>query len=396
MTQYDAIVVGLGATGSAALHQLARRGLRVLGIDRYAPPHTHGSSHGDTRVTRLAIGEGAHYTPLARRSHEIWREMERETGAELMTTTGGLIISSTASKSSIHVEGFFDNTIAAARQHGIMHELLDAAEIRRRFPAFAVRDDEVGYFEPDAGFLRPEACVKANLDLAEKHGAEVHRNEKAERFDTTSTSVTVSTGAGSYTAEKIILAAGPWLPGLLDPTHATPFKVYRQVLAWFDAKDSIAQFEPERFPIFIWELQELGQGIYGFPAIDGPSGGMKVATEQYAATTTPDAVARDISEQEIAAMFETYVAPHFPALSPKCVRTMTCLYTVTPDAGFVIDTHPESERVIIASPCSGHGFKHSAALGEVLADLVTQGHSGFDLSAFRLSRFGDLQTVRKT
>lgn len=396
MTQYDAIVVGLGATGSAALHQLARRGLRVLGIDRYAPPHTHGSSHGDTRVTRLAIGEGAHYTPLARRSHEIWREMERETGAELMTTTGGLIISSTASKSSIHVEGFFDNTIAAARQHGIMHELLDAAEIRRRFPAFAVRDDEVGYFEPDAGFLRPEACVKANLDLAEKHGAEVHRNETVERFDAASSAVTVLTDADNYSAAKIILAAGPWLPELLDPAHTTPFKVYRQVLTWFDVNDSFAQFEVGRFPIFIWELQELGQGIYGFPAIDGQSGGVKVATEQYAATTTPDAVARDISEQEITAMFETYVAPHFPALSPKCVRTMTCLYTVTPDAGFVIDTHPESERVIIASPCSGHGFKHSAALGEVLADLVVRGHTDFDLSAFRLSRFGDLQTVRKT
>jgi sarcosine oxidase len=387
MTKYSTIVLGLGATGSAALQQLARRGARVLGIDRYAPPHVHGSSHGETRITRLAIGEGVHYTPLAKRSHEIWRQMEAESGADLMTTTGCLIISSSGSKSSIHVEGFFDNTLSAARQHGIAHEILDAAEIRRRFPAFAVRDDEIGYFEHDAGFLRPEACVKANLALAEKYGAELHTNEQALRFDTSPTEVTVTTDTGTYEAEKLILSVGPWLPELLDPTHTTPFKVYRQVLAWFDARDAIEQFEVGRFPAFIWEPQELGQGVYGFPAIDGPRGGVKIASEQYAATTTPDAVAREISDQEIAAMFETYVAPRFPALSPKCVRVTTCLYTVTPDAGFVIDTHPESERVIVASPCSGHGFKHSAALGEVLADMAQTGRAAIDLRPFRLSRF---------
>jgi sarcosine oxidase len=387
MANYDTIVLGLGATGSAALHQLAKRGVRVLGIDRYAPPHIHGSSHGDTRVTRLAIGEGAHYTPLVKRSHEIWREMERGTGAELMVQTGGLIISSSAQTSHTHVEGFFDNTVAAAKEHRIAHEIIDAKEIRRRFPAFAVQDNEIGYYEPEAGFLRPEACVKANLDLAKKHGAEIHTNEQAIRFDIAPNAVTVTTENGTYTADKLIVAVGPWLPDLLDLVHTTPFKIYRQVLAWFDAKDSIAQFEPGRFPIFIWELQGLGQGLYGFPAIDGPRGGVKVATEEYAATTTPDAAAREISPEEISAIYETYVAPHFPSLSPKCVKVTTCLYTVTPDAGFVIDTHPDSERVIIASPCSGHGFKHSPAIGEILADLAQKGRTSFDISPFCLSRF---------
>src|SRR5215469_6791139 len=202
MRNYDAIVIGLGAMGSAALYQLAIRA-RVLGIDRYAPPHEEGSSHGETRITRLAIGEGDHYTPLVKRSHAIWRELENETGADLLTQCGELIISSAARKSSIHVEGFFQNTVEAARAHGIAHELLDAAQIRTRFPLFKVRDDESGYFEPEAGFLRPEACVAAHLSAAEKRGAEIRRNEIVERFESSASGVTVTTDRGTYSADKI-------------------------------------------------------------------------------------------------------------------------------------------------------------------------------------------------
>ena len=156
MKHFDAIVLGLGAMGSSAVYQLAKRGSRVLGLDQYSPPHDRGSSHGETRITRLAIGEGAHYSPLALRSHEVWREIERKTGASLLTQIGCLVISSPAKTSFTHVEGFFQNTVAAAREHGIVHELLDAKEIRRRYPAFRIGNDELGYFEKDAGFLRPE------------------------------------------------------------------------------------------------------------------------------------------------------------------------------------------------------------------------------------------------
>ncbi|HEX2594644.1 MAG TPA: N-methyl-L-tryptophan oxidase [Rhizomicrobium sp.] len=387
MTTHDVIVLGLGATGSAALQQLARRGVRMLGIDRFAPPHDHGSSHGETRITRLAIGEGEHYTPLAKRSHEIWRAMEGETGVRLLEQTGGLIISSGSGTAHTHVEGFFDNTLEAARKHGIAHEMLDAAEIRRRFPAFGVQDDEKGYYEPEAGYLCPEACVQANLDLARKYGATIRTNERALRFDHSAQDVTVTTEKGAYTAAKLVLAAGAWLPELLDPTHTTPFKVYRQTLMWFEPRGDVAQFEQPNFPIFIWELSGFSQGLYGFPAIGGARGGMKVASEDYSATTTPDAAPRELTQQEIAATHATLIAPHFPDLSDICVRHTTCLYTVTPDAGFVIDTHPDSDRVIVASPCSGHGFKHSAALGEVIADLALNGRTGFDISPFRLSRF---------
>jgi len=386
VARHDAIVLGLGAMGSAAAFQLAKRGARVLGIDRYAPPHDRGSTHGDTRITRLAIGEGAHYTPLVQRSHAIWREIERETGASLLTRTGGLIVSSANKTALTHVDAFFANTVAAAEQHGIAHERLDATQIRRRFPMFAIQDDEFGYYEPEAGFVRPEACVAAQLDLARKHGAEIHTNETVLGFDWTADGVSVTTDKARYAADKLIVAAGAWLPQLLGEKYARFFKVYRQVQFWFEFEGDIAPFRPDRFPVFIWELQRTRQGIYGFPAIDGAHS-IKIATEQYAQTVAPDAVA-DVTPEEIARMHRDLVAPWLAGVSSRCVRAATCLYTVTPDFGFVIDFHPQSERVILASPCSGHGFKHSAATGEVLADMALGYESPFDLEPFRLGRFG--------
>jgi len=386
MGKYDAIVLGLGATGSAALYQLAKRGARVLGLDRHAPPHPYGSTHGDTRITRLAIGEGAHYTPLALRSHEIWRELERESGEALLATNGGLIISSPNKQAFTHVNEFFANTVAAAERFGIAHERLDSNAIRARFPEFAVRDDEYGYLERDAGYLRPEPCVRVQLQGARKSGAEIRIDEPVLSFEPRTNGVTVATGRGRYEADLLIVAAGPWLPELLGKDFAGLFKVHRQVLYWFEIEGSLVPFLPDRFPVFIWELRDTQQGIYGFPAVDGPGGGLKIATEQYGATTTPDGVARAVGVQEIAEVHAKYVAPHFPRLSSHCVRAVTCLYTVTRDFAFVVDRHPESERVIIASPCSGHGFKHSAALGEALAGLALEGRSAFDLEPFALSR----------
>ncbi|HEX9275656.1 MAG TPA: N-methyl-L-tryptophan oxidase [Casimicrobiaceae bacterium] len=387
MRRFDTIVLGLGAMGSAALCELARRGNGVLGIDQFSPPHALGSSHGDTRITRLAIGEGEQYTPLALRSHQLWRELEKETGTELLTTCGGLIISSSAKTSRTHVENFFDNTLAAARKYAIAHELLDATEIRQRFPRFNVADDERGYLERDAGFLRPEACVRAQLSVAERRGAEIHRDERVSRFDASANAVTVTTDKETYLAGTLIVTAGPWLPGLVDRRLARHFTVYRQTLFWFDVDGPVTPYLPERWPVFIWELQGKKQGIYGFPAIDGPRGGMKVATEQYEATTTAAAVERAVSDEEKRAMYEDYVAPYIAGVSNRCLRAMSCLYTVTPDFGFVIDTHPDSKRVIIVSPCSGHGFKHSPAIGEALADLAIDGATAVDLGAFSLQRF---------
>jgi len=384
LSRHDVIIIGLGAMGSAALYQLAKRGVRVLGVDRFAPPHEQGSSHGDTRITRLAIGEGAHYTPLVKRSHEIWRAIERETSADLLTQCGELIISSKNRKSSIHVEGFFQNTVDAARAHGVAHELLDAAQIRARYPQFNVHDDEIGYFEAEAGFVRPEACINAQLLLTKKHGAEIRTGEAVLSFETNRSGVTVKTDRGTYQADKLIVAAGAWLPKLLGSDFDRLLKVYRQVLSWFAVDGDAAAYEPKRFPVFIWELPDSSQGIYGFPVIDG---GLKVATEQYASTTSPERVDRSVSMEEIEHMHRNYVAPYLKGVTANCVKAKACLYTVTPDAGFILDTLPSSGRVIVASCCSGHGFKHSAAIGEALADRIENRAGSLDLSPFRLGRF---------
>ena len=386
MQRYDTLVLGLGAMGSAALYQLAKRGQKAAGIDQFSPPHALGSSHGDTRVTRLAIGEGAHYTPLVMRSHELWREIERETSRDLLTTTGGLIISSRSTTSRMHVQDFFGTTVAAAERYGIAHEILDAHAIRQRFPQFNISDDEIGYYEHEAGFLRPEACVAAQLALAEKYGAAIHRNEAVLGFEEAGTGVTVRTDKDTYAADRLIVSAGAWLPQLIGSKYAQPFKVRRQLLFWFAARGPITPFKLGNFPIYIWELQGRDQAIYGFPAIDGESGGVKVATQQYETETTPDSVDRTVSAAEIRAMHD-YIAPYLPGFSDRCVKAVVCLYTMTPDAEFVIDTHPGMPRVIVASPCSGHGFKHSAAIGEALSELVVDGKSRLDLSAFKFSRF---------
>ena len=385
MQKFETIVLGLGAMGSASLYQLAKRGNAALGIDQFAPPHRFGSTHGDTRITRVAIGENEQYTLLARRSHEIWREIEAETGESLLTTNGCLVLSSDAPRAPTHVENFFENTVAAAERYGIPHERLNAQEVRARFPAFKAQDNEKAFFEPGGGFLRVEKCVATNLALARKHGADIHTDEKVLRFDQTAGSVTVATDRDTYSADRLVVTAGAWLPTLIGEKHRGQFKVLRQVMYWFDIDGPIEPYLPENFPVFLWELQGKPQSIYGFPAIDGPGGGFKLATEQYSAETTPDTVSREVTPQETEAMFRDYVAPYFKDATSRCLKSRICLYTNVEGARFIIDTHPEHDRVTVVSACSGHGFKHSAAIGEVAARLATGDEPSIDLNSFKLA-----------
>ena len=387
---FDVIVAGLGAMGSAAAWQLARRGVRVLGLDRHAPPHALGSTHGDSRITRQAIGEGREYVPLALRSFELWRELEAATGESLLTVTGGLIIAGPRSRSSHHGRAdFWNTTLAAAREFTIPHEVLTAAELRQRFPQFRLAGDEAGYYEPGAGALRPERCVAAQLALAERHGAELRRNEALLEIVPSSgdDSVTVRTDAGQYTAGTLILAAGPWLARFLEPEYARLFGVYRQVMHWFSPRAAPADYLPGRFPVFIWHFSDgSGAYIYGIPALDGGAGGVKVATGQLEATTSPDRVERTVGADEARRFYATHVANHLPGLGEPGLRAATCLYTVTPDGRFVIDRHPRHPNVLLVSACSGHGFKHSAAIGEAVAEWATEGRSRIDLTPFALDR----------
>lgn len=381
---YDVAVLGLGAMGSAAAYQLAQRGARVLGIDRYAPPHEFGSTHGDTRVTRIACGEGPEYSAFVLRSHEIWRALEAELGVELLTQNGILVVSGKGQRALSHgIDAFLAATVNAADQAKVNYSLLDTAAIRARFPAFKFSDGDEGYHDDVSGFVRPELCIEAQLRRARALGADLHLNETVASFQQKDGMVSVTTDNGTYQAKQLIVSAGPWLPQLLEPALARTFKITRQVLYWFRARDAAAhaQFSPDRFPVFIWQVP-APQVIYGFPAVGGIDEGIKIATEQYELETTPQTVDRTASPQEIREMYETYVGPFFPGLSPVCLKHKICLYTWVDGARFIIDRHPEHDRIIIASPCSGHGFKHSAGIGELLAQMAL-GETHRDISKFR-------------
>jgi len=385
---YQTIVVGLGAMGSSSVYQLALRGIKTLGIDQFSPPHTLGSTHGDTRITRKGIGEGVQYTPLSLRSYQIIEAIEKDTKADLLQITGGLIICSAPDSLARHTQAFFQNTVDAAKKYNIKHDILSAQDVQKRFPQFNISNDEVGYYEYDAGIMRPERIVERQLALARNLGADIHTNEKLIDFSETAGGVTVKTDKNTYQCQNLVLSVGPWLVKTVsEKTFDSIFKIYRQVLYWFDVSAAYQDFSPPAFPIFIWELKSDQNGMYGFPAVDGPDGGFKIAFEQYDKTCDPDTVNREVSKDEIESMFKNYVASNFPKAKSSCVKSATCLYTVTPDGAFVIDWMPGSKRVVLCSPCSGHGFKHSPAIGECIADLVTTGESRIDLSSFKLDRF---------
>jgi len=393
-SHYNAIVVGLGALGAATLYQLAQRGARVLGIDQHAPPHDLGSSHGESRITRLAIGEGDAFVPLVQRSHRIWRELEVRTGRQLLSQTGGLILAPRNGIAAHHGKpDFLRRTIDCAERFGIAHALLDAPAIRTRFPQFALQGDELGYFEPEAGFVRPEEAIAAQLEVAVASGAVVRNGERVLAVEPLGNgdTVAVQTEAGRFTADQVVVAAGPWLPAFLGRQaradwHAN-FGVYRQVMYWFDTGAAAADFAPGRFPIFIWMFGDAQEDyMYGFPGADAARPVLKVATEQYEHTTTPDTLDRKVSAAEIEAMYRSRVEGRFPLIGGRAVKARACMYTVTPDRNFVVDALDGAPNVLVASACSGHGFKHSAGLGEAIAERVLGRGTRHDLGAFARQR----------
>ncbi len=410
---FDVIVVGLGAVGSATTWQLARRGARVLGIDRYAPPHDQGSSHGHSRITRLAVGEGAEYVPLAQRSHQIWRELEGAVGVELMVTTGGLVLGPSDGRSEMHGRAdFVGSSITLARQFGIAHEVLGAGQINDRFPQFQLRGDERGYFEPDAGMLRPEACVAAQIEMARRAGATLLTGEAVQGLaadngtavapqhggllagaggwqtgsDTAVT--TVHTATRSFRGRQVVVCAGNWLPALAGGQFAQTLKVQRQTLHWF-RPDAPAAYAPGRFPVFIWSHGAASaDSFYGFPMGDGVAG-VKVATQQYEVATSPEQMDRQVAPQESAAMHAHHVHGRLRGLSAVPVHAAACAYTVAPGSRFVVAGHPQMPGVLVVSACSGHGFKHSAALGECVAQELLEGGSAIPLAPFGWSESGE-------
>ena len=371
---YDVIVVGLGGMGSAAAYHLAARGQRVLGLERFNPAHDKGSSHGGSRIIRQSYFEDPAYVPLLLRAYELWKALARDSGRDVYRLTGGLFL---GPPDCVTVAG----SLRASQQWGLAHQLLDAREIRSRFPNFTPNDGDIALYEAKAGFARPELTVQAHLALAENAGATLQFGEHVLEWAETAGGVTVRTARGAYTAGQLVICPGAWAPQLLAD-FGVPITIERQVLYWLDPVRGTSSFTDH--PIFIDE-NDSGMQIYGFPAIDGARGGVKVAFFRKGVECTPETIDRTVHPHEIGEMRER-VGQLLPDLDGPCLHSATCMYSNTPDQHFVIARHPQCANVTIACGFSGHGFKFVPVVGEILADLAIDGATDHPISLFDPSR----------
>jgi sarcosine oxidase len=370
---FDVIVVGTGGMGSAAAFHLARRGRHVLGLERFALPHEMGSSHGLSRVIRLTYFEHPSYVPLLRRAYELWRELERLSGEDLLTITGSLEV---GAPGGAVIEG----SLKSAETHDLPHEVLTSAQAMQRFPAYRLPADFVAILQPDGGFLDPERCILAHAGLARASGAEIHTGEAVLGWEPASDGVRVWTQRSSYLAERLVITAGAWasklIPELVD--LAVP---ERQVIAWFQPRCP-ELFRRDRFPVFVFDAPEAR--YYGFPMYGLP--GLKVGCFHHLREAVdPDAMDR-LAHPEDEEVLRAFVEHYLPDGAGPALALKVCLFTNSPDEHFIIDQHPACPQVIFAAGFSGHGFKFCSVIGEILADLVVSGSTSHDTSLFRMAR----------
>jgi sarcosine oxidase len=371
---YDVIVVGLGAMGSASLDALAGAKKRVLGIDQFAPPHSQGSSHGRTRITREAYFESPSYVPIVRRATELWRELERGFGRPLLVTTGGLSI---GPEGSALVRG----TLASAQAFRVLHRVLSAAGVQRQFPGLQPLDDMVGVFDDRAGVLFPELCISAMLARAAKHGADVRRDERVISWMADDRGVLVVTTGGEYRASQLVLSGGAWMRTLV-PELANVLTVVRQPIHWFEPLRP-DEYKPTRCPVTLWEYGP-DRVFYTLPDFGD---GVKAAVHYEGKAVDPDNVERRTTPDEDARATDL-LRRFLPHAKGRLIESQVCLYTNTPDLHFIIDMHPlHPTRVAVVSACSGHGFKFAPAIGEVVTQLLAAAPPRYDLTMFRMARF---------
>lgn len=376
---YDAIIVGLGVMGSAAAYQLARRGKRVLGLDAFPRGHTLGSSHGETRIYRTAYFEHPSYVPLLRRAYELWGQAAQESKTVLSHETGGLLI-------GLPDGDLVTGSVRSAKTHGLAYELLDADEIRRRFPMLRPRDHEVGMYEVPAGVLLPEVCIGAHLDLATAAGADLRHAEPITTWSADADEVRVETDMGSFSGARLILSAGAWSGELLRDL-GLPLRPERIPLFWFEPVRDANQFDLGQMPIWIWH-HEAG-AFFTVPHVAWP--GVKIGKHHSLQYVDPDTVDREISAADEAPL-RSFLERCVPDLAGHVALSRVCMYTNTPDEHFLIDTHPSFPNVVYACGFSGHGFKFASVVGEILADLATTGQATPDADFLRAARLSDPKT----
>ncbi|MDQ2858380.1 MAG: N-methyl-L-tryptophan oxidase [Candidatus Eremiobacteraeota bacterium] len=372
---FDAVVVGLGGMGSAALAHLAARGKRVLGIERFERAHERGSSAGRSRIIRMAYYEDPAYVPLLRRAYELWRELERQSGMTLLDLYGVLMVGGPES-------GILHGARLSARMHDIALEELDRAEILHRYPTLVVGSRERGVFEPHAGAVFPEAAIEAHLRVARAHGAAIRYETRAVAYASRATGIRLALDDGSTVeAERLAICAGPWL-GELSARLDLPLRVQRNVQVWF--RPATAHYGRQRFPAFFVDRPEWPAPLYGFPD-DGD--GVKAAFHAFGETTVPQDLDRTVRSGDVACVKDALDA-WMPGAAAEYAMGKACMYTLTPDEHFIIDTHPGDARIVMAGGFSGHGYKFCPVVGEIVADLVCDGATPHPIEFLRIGRFG--------
>jgi len=367
---YDLAVVGLGAMGAAVAWHASR---------------PMGSSHAETRITRLAVGEGDQYLPFVARSHELWRELAATTGEPLLFETGCWILSDPATSDPDRWDDFVAETAAVAQRGHIDFELCTPQQVRQRQPQLVVNDDLRAGYEPTAGVVLSERAIEAQLGLAQDNDATLRFDETVRGVNHDKTGVDLTTDQGEYRARNVVICTGAWLPELAPAVDAEAVTVTRQEVFWF-AVDDLDRWNQTNFSGVIWSGQTAQDYLGIFPIINGMRPALKILSEQFDVTTTAEAVDREISAEAIDDMFERLINPRLRGVLPTCIDATACLYTNTRDDHFLIDRHPDNERIMIMSPCSGHGFKHSTALGEAVVSALNNDAAGLDLSAFGRNR----------
>jgi sarcosine oxidase len=370
--KWDAIVVGCGIMGASVSYNLATRGLRVLNLERFGVNHRFGSSHGKTRIIRLAYYEDTRYVPLLRRAFQSWREAEAKSGKRLLQITGGLMI---GRENGELVQG----VLKSAKTHGLPCEVLSAAKAAERFPAFTLGEEYTAVFEPNAGVLFAEECVRAFVGLASEIGCEFRFSEQVKGWRSGPEGIEMQTSNGTQVASKVVFCAGPWNGQLLR--GLVPLQCERQVPLWFSSGGQDA-FSPPKMPVFIME-EEKGIFYYGTPDVGH---GVKVARTHGGEVSEPDDVRREVTERDVAPV-RRFISRRMARLDGPPIASTTCIYSNTPDLNFAVGAHPADPRVVVISACSGHGFKFASVLGEIAADLATDGKLAFDISFLSPGRF---------
>lgn len=375
MKQYDAIVIGVGGMGSAALFHLAHRGWKVLGLEQFDVPNEMGSSHGQSRMIRYTLQEHPSYVPLVRRAYELWHQLENSSRERLLVTTGSI-------RAGYEEDDYFRGAIEACDTHQIPYQVLTGPETNLRFPGYNFGSDVFAVYQADGGFLLPERCIVNHVFGALKAGAEVHGRERVLEWEPVGEGIRVRTDRDTYDAGRLVICAGPWA-GKIEPVLAQHTAAERQVLGWFQPERPDL-FRPDIFPVFGLFVEE-GR-FYGFPVYGVP--GFKVGRSHHLNQQVgdPDQLDREIHDED-EALLRDFTRRYFPLAAGPALTLKTCMFTNSPDGHFILDVHPEYPQVSLASGFSGHGFKFASVIGEIMADLAETGETTHDLSLFRLSRF---------